>query len=230
MILRKFMKHVRDQNWFAVTLDVIVVITGIFLGMQVTDWNEQHKEEIERKIKMKQVILAINKDLIDFIEVTELFSEHISKGLDEWEKTRARGEMPSPYYFRINGSVRPPMAVWEVIKQAELGDILKAETLFTLGYFYNELSTFGEHFVRYSIFLENEILPLSKENNLIFYDQEKSALRLKYKANMDRLRELDGFMSDLRAMARCMIKELEQNEEIRLSCRTGVGTRPLINS
>jgi len=40
MILRRFMKHVSDQNWFAVGLDVLVVITGIFLGMQVTDWNE----------------------------------------------------------------------------------------------------------------------------------------------------------------------------------------------
>lgn len=44
MILRRFMKHVTDQNWFAVGLDVIVVITGIFLGMQVTERNEERKE------------------------------------------------------------------------------------------------------------------------------------------------------------------------------------------
>ena len=30
--------HKSDQNWFAVGLDVLVVITGIFLGMQVTEW------------------------------------------------------------------------------------------------------------------------------------------------------------------------------------------------
>ena len=45
MILRRFMKHVTDQNWFAVGLDVLVVITGIFLGMQVTEWNEERKEK-----------------------------------------------------------------------------------------------------------------------------------------------------------------------------------------
>ena len=44
MILRRFMKHVSDQNWFAVGLDVCVVIVGIFLGMQVTDWNEARKD------------------------------------------------------------------------------------------------------------------------------------------------------------------------------------------
>ena len=47
MILRRFMKHITDQNWLAVGLDVIVVITGIFLGMQVTDWNEERKNNAE---------------------------------------------------------------------------------------------------------------------------------------------------------------------------------------
>lgn len=46
MILRRFMKHVTDQNWFAVGLDVIVVIVGIFLGFQVQDWNEGRGERL----------------------------------------------------------------------------------------------------------------------------------------------------------------------------------------
>ena len=33
MILRRFMKHVTDQNWFAVGLDVIVVIAGVYIGV-----------------------------------------------------------------------------------------------------------------------------------------------------------------------------------------------------
>ena len=43
MLLRRFMHHVKDQNWFAVGLDVVVVIVGIFLGMQVTEWNDARK-------------------------------------------------------------------------------------------------------------------------------------------------------------------------------------------
>lgn len=43
MLLRRFIEHVRTQNWFAVGLDVCVVIVGIFLGMQVTEWNENRK-------------------------------------------------------------------------------------------------------------------------------------------------------------------------------------------
>ncbi|PCI33566.1 MAG: hypothetical protein COB54_04525 [Alphaproteobacteria bacterium] len=43
MILRKFTKHIVDQNWFAVGLDVIVVVVGIFLGMMMTEWNEKRQ-------------------------------------------------------------------------------------------------------------------------------------------------------------------------------------------
>jgi hypothetical protein len=39
------MQHIKEQNWFAVGLDVIVVIVGIFLGMQVTEWNEERKDK-----------------------------------------------------------------------------------------------------------------------------------------------------------------------------------------
>ena len=49
MILRRFMQHVKEQNWFAVGLDVIVVIVGIFLGLQVQAWYEARAErELEQ--------------------------------------------------------------------------------------------------------------------------------------------------------------------------------------
>ncbi|MFT7527316.1 MAG: hypothetical protein ACI9LY_002471 [Arenicella sp.] len=47
MILRRFTQHITEQNWFAVGLDVIVVVVGIFLGMQVTEWNDDRKDESE---------------------------------------------------------------------------------------------------------------------------------------------------------------------------------------
>lgn len=47
MILRRFMKHITEQNWFAVWLDVIVVVVGIFLGMQVTAWNAARADRAE---------------------------------------------------------------------------------------------------------------------------------------------------------------------------------------
>jgi hypothetical protein len=61
MILRRFMKHVTDQNWFAVGLDVLVVITGIFLGMQVSEWNEGRKDRIDGQ----DFISRIHNEILD---------------------------------------------------------------------------------------------------------------------------------------------------------------------
>ena len=63
MILRRFMKHVTDQNWFAVGLDVIVVIVGIFLGLQVQEWNENRKNIIAADSYAEQLLVDANQAL-----------------------------------------------------------------------------------------------------------------------------------------------------------------------
>lgn len=68
MILRRFMKHVTDQNWLAVGLDVIVVIVGIFLGLQVQEWNEDRKN-------VNQLNLAFDRLELEFQENLDLLNE-----------------------------------------------------------------------------------------------------------------------------------------------------------
>ena len=38
MLLRRVIEHLKDQNWFAVALDLVVVVVGIFLAFQVERW------------------------------------------------------------------------------------------------------------------------------------------------------------------------------------------------
>ena len=47
MILRRITKHVKDQNWFAVCLDFFIVLAGILIAFQITNWNEAKSERIE---------------------------------------------------------------------------------------------------------------------------------------------------------------------------------------
>lgn len=44
MLLRRITKHVKDQNWFAVGLDFCIVVIGVFIGLQVANWNEVRSE------------------------------------------------------------------------------------------------------------------------------------------------------------------------------------------
>ncbi len=45
MLLRRLMQHVRDQNWFAVGLDFVIVVLGIFIGFQVSGWSDQREAQ-----------------------------------------------------------------------------------------------------------------------------------------------------------------------------------------
>lgn len=49
MILRRFAEAVREQNWFTVMLEVAIVVVGIFLGLQVDNWNQARKDRIEER-------------------------------------------------------------------------------------------------------------------------------------------------------------------------------------
>ena len=44
MILRRITEHVKTQNWFAIGLDFVIVVVGVFIGIQVSNWNEARGE------------------------------------------------------------------------------------------------------------------------------------------------------------------------------------------
>ena len=47
MLLRSITKHVKDQNWFAVALDFFIVVVGILIAFQITNWNEERSDKIQ---------------------------------------------------------------------------------------------------------------------------------------------------------------------------------------
>ena len=44
MILHRAMKHVKNHDWFAMILDVVVVIAGILIAIQMDEWNQARKD------------------------------------------------------------------------------------------------------------------------------------------------------------------------------------------
>ena len=74
MILRSVIKHVRDQNWVAVALDFLIVVVGVFIGIQVANWNEERAEgDLADRYRL-QLIEDVRADLAD-IEVGYRTSE-----------------------------------------------------------------------------------------------------------------------------------------------------------
>ena len=50
MILRRVIKHVRKQEWTAIMIDLIIVVVGVYVGIQAQAWNaERQDREIEER-------------------------------------------------------------------------------------------------------------------------------------------------------------------------------------
>jgi hypothetical protein len=39
MIFRRVARHVKAQNWTAVAIGFVIVVAGVFVGLQVQEWN-----------------------------------------------------------------------------------------------------------------------------------------------------------------------------------------------
>ena len=43
MILRRITEHLRRQDWVAVTIEFVIVVLGVFVATQVSNWNEERE-------------------------------------------------------------------------------------------------------------------------------------------------------------------------------------------
>lgn len=49
MIIRRMADAIRDQNWFTVIVEILIVVIGIFLGLQVTEWSEARGDRADEQ-------------------------------------------------------------------------------------------------------------------------------------------------------------------------------------
>ncbi len=50
MLLRRVIEHVKTQNWTAVALDFVIVVVGVFIGIQAANWNESRVDRDRERI------------------------------------------------------------------------------------------------------------------------------------------------------------------------------------
>lgn len=67
MLLRRVIEHVRDQNWTAIAIDFVIVVVGVFVGIQVANWNESR---VEREL-VRGHLTEIAEDLRMHLQLDE---------------------------------------------------------------------------------------------------------------------------------------------------------------
>ena len=55
MILRRLTQHVKGQNWFAVGIDFVIVVVGVFMGIQLGNWNEARGQRLDATVALERL-------------------------------------------------------------------------------------------------------------------------------------------------------------------------------
>lgn len=63
MLLRRVIKHVSDQNWIAVVVDFLIVVAGIFVGLQVQQWSAGQAEIKQERLYLERILVDVNFSL-----------------------------------------------------------------------------------------------------------------------------------------------------------------------
>ena len=55
MILKRLRNEAGRQNWFGVVVDLAILVLGVFLGIQVSNWNQDRLDRAEGREYREQI-------------------------------------------------------------------------------------------------------------------------------------------------------------------------------
>lgn len=56
MIFKRAIAKLRAQDWTAISIEIVIVVIGVFLGMQVSNWNDERLQKRETNRMLTQLV------------------------------------------------------------------------------------------------------------------------------------------------------------------------------
>lgn len=63
MILRRLTANLRAQNWTAIAIEFLIVVVGVFIGTQVSNWNQRRLAKAETERMLEQLVPELQSQL-----------------------------------------------------------------------------------------------------------------------------------------------------------------------
>ena len=115
MILRRLAQNLKQQHWTAIGIELAIVVLGVFIGMQVSNWNEERRDRaLERQYleRLREDFASSVSRAQDSIEAMESQGRKATLMLDSLRACRLdgagqRADFASGLYML--GRIEPPM-------------------------------------------------------------------------------------------------------------------------
>lgn len=111
MLLRRFTQHIKAQNWLGVWLDLIIVVLGIFLGLQVSNINSQRIANNDLNAYLQDLATEFNNSRemkLNHIRWQTRVLEGLQLALDTLDGFTPSEEQLEHIYFSLSVLDSPP--------------------------------------------------------------------------------------------------------------------------
>lgn len=150
MIFRRIKAHIEKENWFAVWIDFCIVVIGVFVGIQVANWNESRAEDRRETAyleRLEKEFDVVETRIRRAVLVGETRTRATKSMLKAWEVGPSAfadptEKGPGEFFLEIITNVvptNPPAAFRELVSSGELS-IIENEALRTALYEFDALS------------------------------------------------------------------------------------------
>ncbi len=75
MILRRLSKAIREQNWFAVVLEFVIVVSGILIAFQITNWSEARRDQAAEQA----ILIRLHEEFEELRATEEAYLERAAQ-------------------------------------------------------------------------------------------------------------------------------------------------------
>ena len=95
MLLRRVIEHVRAQNWTAVAIDFVIVVVGILLALQISEWSQARQDRVRERAYLARMAAELQQSFQDIEASIEIAQEREALGrllidsVDDEELVRA---------------------------------------------------------------------------------------------------------------------------------------------
>jgi hypothetical protein len=127
MLFRRIIQHLRKQEWTAVAIDFLIVVVGVFIGLQVNDWGAAQADQRRGREYVERLIQELEKDLAGRWQLVVYYDEVYASA--ERANALLGQASPDPAELVVNAyratefAHNPPTrATWdEIVSAGDLG-------------------------------------------------------------------------------------------------------------
>ncbi|MCY7354398.1 MAG: hypothetical protein LH470_04835 [Lysobacter sp.] len=128
MILRRVIQHVRKQEWTAIWIDLLIVVVGVFIGIQVSNWNEGRATMRRAEVFTERLRSDLREEAWGYEMQVGYYSEVAANGRRALDALAGRGSVSDEALLvaayratQYNGNTRRRATYDELTSRGEIG-------------------------------------------------------------------------------------------------------------